>query len=241
MKDYVNPNSQHYTDGQIVGDFSEIWSKRDNRDITDFKSAIKQYSVKLAKPSDDPFNSFLRPKICFVGTIDCDCDYHPGGCSISKKAPKNTACQCSYTGGWSCSGSVRKCSNDDSSYCKNPDYSRNSCIQGRGDCDGYKCDCDYYPGGCSISKKAPKNTACQCSYTGGWSCSGSVRQCTNPNSQYCKNPDKTINSCRQGRGDCDGYSSIIPYGLMLLFIISIGCIVYVYYKYYFMPNKSKKK
>jgi hypothetical protein len=139
---------------------------------------------------------------------ECDCDYHSGGCSISLKAPAGTACHCIYKGAWTCGGRLTQCSNPNSYYCSNPDYSVHSCLIGNGDCEGYKtatCDCDYHSGGCSISQAPPPNTACHCTYKGWWTCSGSITKCSDFNSYYCTNPDKSINTCRLGGGDCDGY------------------------------------
>ena len=111
------------------------------------------------------------------------------------------ACKCNYRTFWTCGGSVVQCKNSDSRYCKQPDKSINSCIQGGGDCDGYsstKCDCNYKPGGCRISRKVVSGTACRCKYTGGWTCRGEVVKCRNPTSKQCIYPDKSVNSCVQG-------------------------------------------
>lgn len=140
----------------------------------------------------------------------CDCNYHPGGCLISHVPPRNTACRCVYKGNWTCGGEISRCRNETSQYCENPDSSVNTCIQGGGDCEGYqtaKCDCDYHPGGCSISAAAPKNTACKCVYKGASTCGGEIVKCSDFNSQYCLNPDKSIYSCFEGRGDCEGYNN----------------------------------
>jgi len=138
----------------------------------------------------------------------CDCDYHPGGCSISKAAPANTACKCRYKGAWTCKGSLVHCSDPNSSNCKRPDRSVQSCVEGGGDCMGYNshdCDCDYKSGGCVISKVPPRRTACKCNYKGFWTCGGHVVQCPVYNNYYCQNPDSSRNTCLQGRGDCGGY------------------------------------
>ena len=135
----------------------------------------------------------------------CDCDYHPGGCSISRAAFTGSACQCKYLGGWTCGGSIVKCRDSSSQYCKNPDRSYNSCLQGGGDCEGYPCDCDYHPGGCKISKLPAADSACKCVYKGAWTCGGSVTSCVDATSQYCKKPDYTKKTCEQGNGDCGGY------------------------------------
>jgi hypothetical protein len=77
-----------------------------------------------------------------------------------------------------------------------------SVVSGGGSCN---CDCDYHPGGCVISKLAPVGKACKCTYKGGWTCGGSTVACKSATSPYCKRPDTTVNSCKQGGGDCDGY------------------------------------
>ena len=111
------------------------------------------------------------------------------------------SCRCAYKGFWTCGGTVGQCLNPSSQYCKRPDKSIHSCIQGGGDCDGYKstkCDCDYHPGGCSVSKKVPPGLACRCKYAFLWTCRGEVVKCRQPNSRYCKAPDKSVHSCVQG-------------------------------------------
>ena len=172
----------------------------------------------------DPSNEFcLNPdksvNSCMQGSGDCDgyktshcdCDYHPGGCAISRASPPDTACRCVFKGARTCKGELTRCKNETSPLCSKPDKSVYSCILGGGDCDGYenaKCDCDYHPGGCSISQAATlANTACKCIYLGGWRCRGDVVHCDDPNSHYCKNPDKSVYSCFQGNGDCEGYKT----------------------------------
>ncbi|XP_074647537.1 hatching enzyme 1.2-like [Tubulanus polymorphus] len=68
-----------------------------------------------------------------------------------------------------------------------------------------ECDCDYYTGGCRVSKPAPKGLACRCVYKGAWSCSGVVTRCKDHASAKCSQPDKTFESCQNGGGDCEGY------------------------------------
>jgi len=71
------------------------------------------------------------------------------------------------------------------------------------------CDCSYRSkkwyggGGCIITKAAPKFKACKCSYAA-WSCTGKVILCL-ASQGACNQPDTTIKSCQQGRGDCGGY------------------------------------
>jgi len=67
----------------------------------------------------------------------CDCDYHSGGCTISKAASPNTCCKCRYKGGWTCDGIEIGCLQSNSEYCKKPDKSRQACIECNGDCGGY--------------------------------------------------------------------------------------------------------
>ncbi|XP_057296753.1 uncharacterized protein LOC130625670 isoform X2 [Hydractinia symbiolongicarpus] len=67
------------------------------------------------------------------------------------------------------------------------------------------CNCDYYPGGCKIEKAAPKGYACQCTYQGAWTCHGWVVLCSDKDSRKCRFPDTSIESCREGRGDCGAY------------------------------------
>jgi glycerophosphoryl diester phosphodiesterase len=168
---------------------------------------IYEKGIKLANPGSQiptaTSNNVIR------SLTSCDCDYHPGGCAISKAAPPGLACDCSYyKGAWTCGGQNVTCLNPNSPYCKNPDTSIESCVQGGGDCEGYEnvtCDCDYHPGGCKISKAAVPNTACKCKYKGFWTCGGDIDRCKDFASPYCKNPDTSRNSCLQGGGDCGGY------------------------------------
>jgi glycerophosphoryl diester phosphodiesterase len=78
----------------------------------------------------------------------------------------------------------------------------NANVRGGGRCG---CDCDYHPGGCAVSKPAPANSACKCSYKGAWTCGGSVVRCSNPSSPLCRSPDASVAACILGGGDCDGY------------------------------------
>ncbi|CAL4163046.1 unnamed protein product [Meganyctiphanes norvegica] len=143
----------------------------------------------------------------------CDCEYQSGGCKISKPAPAYSACKCAYDRAWKCSGNVVSCENPVSTFCKTPDYSIYSCVEGTGDCGGYqgqKCECGYIwrnflPSGCKITKPAPTDTACQCWYLGVWTCGGYVTHCRNTKSSYCASPDESMHSCWIGGGDCGGY------------------------------------
>lgn len=169
---------------------------------------LRENGIKLATQSSIIPQATSSDVITSSEKLKCDCDYHPGGCSISRPAPSGMACHCEYKGAWTCGGSVSQCRNPSSHYCSNPDYSVQSCLLGGGDCEGYKsatCDCDYHRGGCSISQAPPPTTACRCSYKGFWTCGGSITRCKDFNSHYCSFPDKSIYTCRLGGGDCDGY------------------------------------
>nr|CAH0109590.1 unnamed protein product [Daphnia galeata] len=67
------------------------------------------------------------------------------------------------------------------------------------------CNCNYHSGGCSIRRPASPGNACRCSYKGFWICIWSKTGCRDPSSHYCRNPDKTKDSCILGGGDCGGY------------------------------------
>ncbi|XP_066927748.1 uncharacterized protein [Clytia hemisphaerica] len=138
----------------------------------------------------------------------CDCNYHPGGCTISKIAPANYACKCQYKGAWTCNGYVVECREPNDDKCRQPDNSFRSCMQGDGDCQGYKegnCDCDYHPGGCKISSPPPAYAACRCNYKGAWTCGGHLVRCPVWNNHFCLNPDFSKATCQFGGGDCGGY------------------------------------
>ena len=78
-----------------------------------------------------------------LGETTCDCNYHSnsifssGGCKISVPPPRGYACKCKYLGAWTCGGTMQLCSDVNSSFCKNPDSSKDTCNQGGGDCGGY--------------------------------------------------------------------------------------------------------
>ena len=105
---------------------------------------------------------------------------------------------------------VTRCHNPTSRHCTRPNKSIQSCVQGGGDCGGYKTgsyDCKYRPGGCSISRPAPANHACKCVYKVFWRCGGEVTNCRNGGSRFCTRPDTSVHSCFQGQGDCQGYKT----------------------------------
>lgn len=73
----------------------------------------------------------------------------------------------------------------------------------------WECDCSYYyrftGGGCAITKMAPPNHACYCSYKGAWSCGGQTVQCPDTEDHFCRKPDTSKEACLLGSGDCNGY------------------------------------
>ena len=71
-----------------------------------------------------------------VVTEACDCDYHSGGCTISRAASPGNACKCVYKGAWTCSGFEVGC-NSRKPLCARPNKSRAACNLGNGDCGGY--------------------------------------------------------------------------------------------------------
>jgi hypothetical protein len=81
---------------------------------------------------------------------DCDCDYHSGGCTISRDVGWNSAtgtfnkCKCDYKGAWTCGGDDVSCDKaHDTNGCCSPTStaahraSRLCCAEGGGDCGGY--------------------------------------------------------------------------------------------------------
>lgn len=100
--------------------------------------------------------------------------------------PPGLACKC-ISSGVRCDGEITSCADPNSKWCKQPAMNLETCLQGRGDCDGYgddkTCDCDHHNGfgaGCIISKKAPDGVACDCK-SHGVSCSGEVTLCKQVN------------------------------------------------------------
>ena len=73
----------------------------------------------------------------------------------------------------------------------------------------WECDCSYYyrfpTGGCAITKAAPPNHACRCSYKGVWTCGGRTVTCPDMYDQLCRSPDSSKVSCLFGGGSCKGY------------------------------------
>ena len=141
----------------------------------------------------------------------CTCSFESGGCVIKKAPLPNTACKCEHTGPLKCTGIAANCIDKDSQFCKLPDTSIHTCMEGRGNCNGYtssKCECDFKSGGCLIRKaSSTNNTACKCTVTTPFTCKGEVVKCLNTTSMYCQFPDDSYHSCFQGNGNCAGYTS----------------------------------
>jgi len=174
----------------------------------EYKHRLNALPAKSNGYDNGPWEHADDNLVTDIGT--CGCEYHSGGCSIYFAAPAYSACRCLYNGFWKCSGQVVGCDNDDSSYCKTPDTSIQSCVEGGGDCGGYintelSCDCQWGKGGCSVYNPAPAGYACKCHYDGFWMCSGSVTSCRDHHSESCKTPDTSIYSCLEGKGNCGGY------------------------------------
>ncbi|PQK13548.1 hypothetical protein BB8028_0004g04790 [Beauveria bassiana] len=70
-----------------------------------------------------------------AGTLACDCDYHPGGCVISKAPKEGWKCKCRYKGAWTCDGLELQC--DKGETCPANCSSHACCLEGGGDCGGY--------------------------------------------------------------------------------------------------------
>ena len=163
---------------------------------------------------------------CFQGLGDCkgysnnlhtcECAYKKDGCRVSKPAKYGKACRCTKDdANKSCEGEVVDCRQPESHYCTGSSSSDltvstslQSCLQGGGDCGGYKddqCKCKKRgTSGCVISSPAPKDTACSCTKKGS-ECKASVTICKDESLDTCKAPDTTLASCAQGSGNCNGY------------------------------------
>ena len=155
----------------------------------------------------------------------CKCDWFGTNCKISVPASENMACKCTAPKAigifpTTCTGEEVECANPGNKYCKHPDTSFLSCLQGQGDCYGYErktthnqqgCECGFRKpngiwaaGGCIITNRSPANFACRCQYTF-YTCYGYVELCQDETNPKCKNPDDGPLSCKEGGGDCNGY------------------------------------
>lgn len=167
---------------------------------------VRENNIKLATPGDSSLTPALNKKP--ILNPKCGCRYSNGGCVLAQLPPPNTACQCQKTI-THCSGRVIMCTDPNSLHCKHPVYTQQTCLQGRGNCDGYinqKCDCKYswWRGGCVVSAAAPIHSACRC-HKHLFRCHGHVVSCKETNSLRCTMPDKSEESCELGGGDCAGY------------------------------------
>jgi hypothetical protein len=104
--------------------------------VTNEIKLAKRVAVSMGLTMAKPSSSIPLSNVYISTTNKCDCDYHPGGCTISWPAPSGQACQCQYKILWTCEGSLVSC---DISHpkCLNPDRSKEACQLGQGDCDGY--------------------------------------------------------------------------------------------------------
>ncbi|XP_069488717.1 uncharacterized protein [Ambystoma mexicanum] len=75
---------------------------------------------------------------CRAYTDVCDCEFHSGGCRISKNSIPHTACKCRFISAFKCGGEITICKDPTSAKCMNPDASREACEQGNGQCGAYK-------------------------------------------------------------------------------------------------------
>ena len=98
-------------------------------------SVLRERNAKLVAAGSTIPIATSSDLVSSIGS--CDCDYHSGGCAISKAAPANLACRCTYGGAWPCAGTVASCSNPDSLLCQRPNMSAEACALGGGDCEGY--------------------------------------------------------------------------------------------------------
>jgi hypothetical protein len=78
--------------------------------------------------------SFLDSFLVFI-IIGCDCDYHPGGCTISWPAEVGYKCRCEYRGFWTCRATEIRCNSGED--CPGNCWTKECCEQGGGDCGGY--------------------------------------------------------------------------------------------------------
>ena len=162
--------------------------------------------------------SMISEAYCKEGEGDCtghcSCACAIGqDCYLTKPAPKNKACWCSFAG----VAVITDCANPFDEKCENPDLTYNSCIgaksfgQGNTNCRGH-CRCVYSGAGCKIrpssiygSYTAPSGKACKCILEGE-KCNSENVECLEPANVRCTRPDYSKDSCLQGQGNCDGYS-----------------------------------
>ena len=114
------------------------------------------------------------------------------------------ACKCTLEDK-KCSGEVVACDDTDNRKCINPDLTKESCKQGKGDCNGYTCECSAEEkGGCAIHT-APPGNACKCKVKSKSKCTAEVVDCKYAD-HNCKRPSKTLAYCKLADdGNCDGH------------------------------------
>ncbi|XP_029440461.1 uncharacterized protein LOC115080439 [Rhinatrema bivittatum] len=193
------------------GDPDALWDGDVDPELAAVAAEVKREAGEMFQKGVQMFTEFFKsPKHGTNRTVypeTCNCHYHCGGCRISHVAPPIKACHCKYKGLWTCGGEVTDCVQPDAPYCKNPDRTLPSCLEGGGDCGGYldSCDCEYHSGGCKVSMAAPPHTACRCYRSFFWSCTGTLVHCKDGNAGNCSNPDTSKASCLEGGGNCVGY------------------------------------
>jgi len=68
----------------------------------------------------------------------CDCAHRSGGCYIERPPPHGTACHCTNMGFLGCApDTIVQCKDYLNYNCLHPDTSKNTCLQGGGNCGGY--------------------------------------------------------------------------------------------------------
>lgn len=170
---------------------------------------LREFGIKLAGQGSRIPAATCTNVIANTTGYACSCTFRNSGCSISQPAPRGLACKCIKSGLQNCSGIVIKCHDPDNLHCHKPDNSVYSCLQGDGNCQGYtktNCRCEFNQIGCAISRPPPQNIACRCVLKTNLTCRGEVAQCLDKESKYCAHPDKTVQTCVLGGGNCNGYS-----------------------------------
>jgi hypothetical protein len=104
--------------------------------MTNRVGLAKQVAMSMGLTMAKPSTSIPKSTVSVSSPNKCDCDYHPGGCTISWPPPSGKACKCKYKMGWTCGGSLTSCDTSQTK-CANPDESQEACRLGQGDCGGY--------------------------------------------------------------------------------------------------------
>lgn len=111
--------------------------------ITNYPSRVRDLASAMGRPLAD--QSTVLPAatnsdvIASTANYTCNCVYRPilSGCAIDQAAPVGLACKCQRMGMLRCVGKVVLCRDPQSIFCQTPGTSYFSCLQGRGNCDGY--------------------------------------------------------------------------------------------------------